>query len=389
MRNRGLLLSSVAALLLLLTGLFLGLRPKADKPTHIIPMPSEVLALTYSPDGRFLAVGQQVVVHGQDTRGYWAYATGKVQIRDIHSNAATEYPFVKDAHGLSGITYGPVSSLTYSPDGRWLLADSHIGNVGVMETATGRWIFSVQPQLSGRRCMSVGFTADSREAVYAEVTKDRSVKYKDNAAAWKRAKHVTTLIFRRADTGEILKRTTNVLAPGEWPTQFRLLSAPNLIAIATMLGDDSETFGFPAKIVLLDAGTGTRVTSVPLKSEATSQFSSDTRINTLASSAGGGYVAIVSSGGHLAVWNTRVRQSVAFPVPDDKLLWSVAVSPDGKELAGSTTDGTVFVWSIQDATVVRSLETHVKWIMSMAFSPDGKMLATAGEDHAIRLWAVK
>src|SRR5262249_37030953 len=74
----------------------------------------------------------------------------------------------------------------------------------------------------------------------------------------------------------------------------------------------------------------------------------------------------------------------------------LAFAPDGKTLATTTTGGakenTIYLWDIATGQELRQFKGHEmgfdKMITSIAFSPDGRMLASGSYDSKIRLWQV-
>jgi WD40 repeat protein len=83
----------------------------------------------------------------------------------------------------------------------------------------------------------------------------------------------------------------------------------------------------------------------------------------------------VESGRHLAVCPRPVR-----------FLHAVAFSPDGETVAFSDESAAIFLWDWSGQHPLRRLEGHRAEVMSLAFSPDGRTLASGSMDHTIRLW---
>jgi hypothetical protein len=64
---------------------------------------------------------------------------------------------------------------------------------------------------------------------------------------------------------------------------------------------------------------------------------------------------------------------------------AVAISPDGSWLATASSDGTVRTWNA-DGTPLATLTGHTSTVRAVAISPDGSWLATGGDDKTIRIW---
>ena len=100
----------------------------------------------------------------------------------------------------------------------------------------------------------------------------------------------------------------------------------------------------------------------------------------------GSRVITVDKGGHARLWKRDDGALIAekqLPAP----LWSVALSPDGKELAIGDDAGAIHRLTV-NLDPLGTLEGHAKRVWSLAYSSDGTQLASGGEDATARVWTI-
>jgi WD40 repeat protein len=79
------------------------------------------------------------------------------------------------------------------------------------------------------------------------------------------------------------------------------------------------------------------------------------------------------------IWNENRRKPLDIPSSLRDRPYSLAFSPDGKELAVGTTHGMVHFFSVKDMTLRSSLEAYPGGLFmcnAIAYSPDGRFIAT-------------
>ena len=68
------------------------------------------------------------------------------------------------------------------------------------------------------------------------------------------------------------------------------------------------------------------------------------------------------------------------------IIYSIALSPDGKRIVSGGSDGTIKVWNVVSGAELMTLRGHSEAVYSLAFSPDGKRIISGSEDKTIKIW---
>src|SRR5262249_36549364 len=70
----------------------------------------------------------------------------------------------------------------------------------------------------------------------------------------------------------------------------------------------------------------------------------------------------------------------------DRLVFSVAYSPDGTRLASAGGDGTVRIWDSTTGKPLLNLRAHGSEVYSVAWNADGTRLASQSWDGTVKVW---
>jgi WD40 repeat protein len=76
------------------------------------------------------------------------------------------------------------------------------------------------------------------------------------------------------------------------------------------------------------------------------------------------------------LWDAATGRALQTLEGHSSVVYSVAFSPDGKQVVSSSYDNTVRLWDAATGRALQTLEGHSSGVSSVAFSPDGNLLST-------------
>ncbi|MFC1714746.1 caspase family protein [Candidatus Poribacteria bacterium] len=110
-------------------------------------------------------------------------------------------------------------------------------------------------------------------------------------------------------------------------------------------------------------------------------------VNSVAFSPDGSYVIAGCGDGTLKRWETGTGRKI-YTLGHGSSVLSVAFSPDGLYAISGAEDGTLKLWDMSKGREVRSFSGHTKQARSAVFSPDGRYAISGLKDKTLRLWDV-
>jgi hypothetical protein len=238
----------------------------------------------------------------------------------------------------------PVSSITFSPDGKKLASGSWDRTVKLWDVATGQELATLEGHKA--RITSIAFSPDGKKL--ASGSWDRTVKLWD----------VTT----GQDFANFNEHTSKVFCVAFSPDGKKLAS-----------GSEDRT------VKLWDVVTTQELAT--LKGHAHQVLS-------VIFSPDGKKLASGSRDHTVKLWDVATSRELATLKRHADWVQSVAFSPDSKRLASGSWDFTVKLWDMITKQELTTLKGHASRVYSIAFSPDGKRLASGSQDHTIKFWDV-
>jgi WD40 repeat protein len=292
--------------------------------------------------------------------------------------------------GTQRLHHGSISSLAWSPDGKWVASTAGLGfvhSVRVWDAVTGKLVSQCDHQTDTR---SVAFSPDGKLAV--------SVDQNGALLCWEPATG-NVLAGRLVGRGApvIIDATGENFATIDQRGQAVLIGTQTLKLLKTlgkgegMLANlawshsskklawiDVQDKGQTVKVQLADAETGNVQKTLDVPSPPLGMaFSPD-----------GKSLATAWEDGLIRLFDTASGQKMGQLQGHQKAVNAVAWSPNGKTLASASTDKTVRLWDVQTGKEVLMYGRQQGPFESVAFSPDGKRLASGGggADTTVHIW---
>jgi WD40 repeat protein/tetratricopeptide (TPR) repeat protein len=394
-----------------------------------MPHGNAVLAVAFSPDGRFILTGS-----ADQTARFWDEATGRQLGKPLlHDGLVVAVAFSPDGRtaltcsqtsptqgavqlwvvstgeklGQPLVHSSPVLAAAFSPDGRTALTGSGdssggVGEAQLWDVATGRRLGEPLPHPGAVH--SVAWSpdglwiatgcADKVARVWGAVPAPAVVQrgHHENALAYSpdgarvllgsvqgSPARCSRVSLAETSTGRAL---SHLAEQGE-ATGRAVFSPDGRRALVEWNAGDNKG----SVLHLLDAASGRQV-GKPIQV--------NDPVEAVAFAPGGRTVAVGTSApyqkkGEAILWDAdtgELLHTFAFAAP----VLSVAFSPDGGTVAAgagmpSTKEGEVRLWDVGTGRLIRSLPQQGP-VRVVLFSPDGRTVAAAGDDHAARLWGV-
>ncbi len=299
----------------------------------------KITDLSYSPDGKLLAVGSSI--------GVWLYDvnTGK-ELALLAGQTKTEIAQYQSRKNY--YTYN--ISVAFTPDGKTLISSGWGGNIRMWDVDTRTHKMTVASKFGLVRHLS-----DGKKFVFS-------------------GKKIQ-LLPTNTDTDELSQThdpyffSSNIVSKDG--TIHRTVSPDGMIHIRQNYKDRT--------LYLWDLKTGKYVTKLSGKPN---------RVRSLGSLAFSHDGSILAGGfdNAIRIWDSKTGKNKKTLILRKGSVWTLAFSPDGKMLASGSSDNNIRLWETETWKYKVILSGHDAHIRTLAFSPDGETLASESYDGTIRFW---
>jgi WD40 repeat protein len=298
----------------------------------------------------------------------------------------------------------PVSSVAYSPDGKYVLTGSNDGTAILWNAATGSEIFTLIGHTNA--ISAVTFSADGKYIATSSSSKFLPFGRRKNdytVRVWKRlgstdlfqtvyvlhhVKGVRTIAFspdsRRIVTGCDGDTQKPIVTLTIWDFEHK-----SFVDIKSCTKSVSSVVYCPdgkSIVSLNDDGTVSKWD--PTSNQLLLSFKSR------ASWPPPGCMALSPNGQHIAIGydnGVEIREAVTgrelFVLTGHTgTVASLAFSPNGKHIATANGDNTASIWDADTGKELLVYKGHTRGVTSIAFSPDGQRILTGSADHTAKVW---
>jgi WD40 repeat protein len=315
-------------------------------------------AAAFSPDGRLVATCAENVI-------LWDAVTRR-KITTI------DYPSI-------------VWSVTFSPDGRWLVTTHGDGAIRVWDVVERQRAVGFNEHEGAVR--AVAWAPDGKR--FASAGEDRVVMVWNAETGGREmllAGHTTRvsgLAFAPDDKtlASVDLDGTVIIWDLDRQGERRRFGHPNGASVAYCLALSPDGRLVATSHGVYEMATGRQVLNFPLASAF-----NPSSIYGVAFSADGTRLAVAHAHGLQSVLDTTTWQIVEQTNLGPRQFISVSFAPSGKQMVTGEDGGSVQLWAAAPLRLINVIGQHAARIKAVAFSPDGRQVVSAGDDKLIALW---
>lgn len=280
---------------------------------------------------------------------------------------------------------GPITGLSYSEDGRWIITAGEDGTLKVWDASYNSLIRTIE--LDDGRATALAVMGSRALTGHAD----------GKVVLWdlNRAEKLASVQRNEASVWDVVfagDQSRFAVASHDWKIALWDASQPSA-PLHVFDGHDNavQALAYDPNQALLASGSAdktVRLWNLKTLSLKRRYRGSDDFVTAVAFSRNGKMLAGGSLDGRIQVWSAQSSRRLRRLTDHSGRVTDLAFSPDGDYLASSSADGTVRLWDVRRGRTVRALTGHTGGATEVAFAPDGQRLISAGENGRVRVWSM-
>jgi WD40 repeat protein/energy-coupling factor transporter ATP-binding protein EcfA2 len=278
-----------------------------------------------------------------------------------------------------------VNSVNFGPDGKLLASSSGDNTIKL-------WYIGPRKEINtlfghGTWVSSVSFSPDGK--LLASSSGDNTIKLRDVATR----KEISTLTGHKSWVSSVsFSPDGKLLTSSSWDSTVKLWDVATGKEISTLTGHkswvSSVSFSPDGKLLASSSWDSTvKLWDVATGKEISTLTGHKDKVMSVSSSPDGRLLASGSGDRTIKLWDTATHKEIATLAGHRVGINSVSFSPDGRLLA-SATGRTIKLWDVAARKEIATLTGHKVEVISVSFSPDGQLMASGSNDRGIILWNV-
>ncbi|BDI15802.1 hypothetical protein ANSO36C_16040 [Nostoc cf. commune SO-36] len=284
-------------------------------------------------------------------------------------------------------TFGGITSVAFSPDGRCLATSDTNGEIHVWDISNSKQLFSCKEHNSW--VWNIAFSPVY--PVLASCGQDHTIKLWDTTTGecFKTLYGHTSIV-----TAIAFNPDAKLLASTSYDHTVKVWHLATGECLQTLQGHNACVWSVafhPAGQILATAGEDNTIKLWDLETGCCVQTLEGHQhwVKAIAWSPEGQILASGSFDQTVKLWDLHTKVCLLTLQGHAGVVTSVAFSPKGKQLASGSYDQSVKIWDADTGKCLDTLEKHTNRIWSIAFHPQGHLIASGGDDHAARIWELQ
>jgi len=276
----------------------------------------------------------------------------------------------------------PVTSVSFSPDGKYIVSGSCDRTVKLWSIESGKEVRSFTGHTD--YVTSVSFSPDGK--YLASGSNDDTIKLWE-VESGKEVRsfkgHVGNVEFVSFSPEGKYLASADYSGIRLWEVE----SGKEVKFYDSISGINSVSFSPFWKYIAIESYDGTiRLWEVESGKEIKT-FTVCDKVDSIRLSPDGKYLACISEYKTIKLWEVESGKEV-MTVVNPSIVEAVSFSPNGKYIASGGWDTTTKLWDIESGKEIKTFY-HSTYVNSVSFSPDGRYIASGSYNGTIKLWDIE